>query len=168
MARTKVFRAIPELCTGCRICELMCSLKKTGTVNPYRARIKVHSSGENGACTLIICRHCKVPLCQKACPVPEAMYQDVRTGAVIIDEKHCIGCLACVDACPFEAIQIGPDGDVLKCDLCGGDPVCVKYCPPRPEQQFPHSPYPKASCLEYVEPHRVTRKKIVARAEKRG
>ena len=80
-----------------------------------------------------------------------------------LNEEKCIGCLACVDACPFGAIQINPDGDVLKCDLCGGDPVCVKYCPPRPAHSFPHTTYPRASCLEYVEPHRVTRKEIKAK-----
>jgi carbon-monoxide dehydrogenase iron sulfur subunit len=158
MGQHKVFRAISELCTGCQICELVCSLTKTGTINPYLARIKVTRSSENGACTVVMCRHCKNPPCRDACPVPQAMYLDERTGAVVINEESCIGCFACADACPFGAIQIGPNKEVLKCDLCGGEPICVKYCPTRPEQQFPHMPYPRTSCLEYVEPHRVTRK----------
>lgn len=158
MARAKVFRAIQELCTRCRMCELTCSLAKTGTVTPSRARIRVHQSGEHGACGVIFCRHCKAPLCQKACPVPEAMSVDQGTGAVSINQAICIGCRACVEACPFDAIQIGPEGEVLKCDLCGGNPVCVKYCPPRPAAQFPSLPYPEASCLEYIEPHKATRK----------
>lgn len=154
----KIFRAIQELCTGCRMCELMCSLENTGTINPCRARIRVQHSTKNGACKPIICRHCKSPLCQEACPVPEAMYREDRTNAVVTNEAKCIGCYACVDACPFEAIQVGPEGEILKCDLCGGDPVCVKYCPTRPAQQFPNLPYPETSCLEYVEPYKVTRK----------
>lgn len=159
MERTRVFRAIEELCTGCRMCELTCSLAKTGIVTPSRARLRVRQSKENGACNVTICRHCKVPLCHNACPVPEAMYVDERTGAVSIIEEKCVGCLACAEACPFDAIQIGPEGEVLKCDLCGGNPVCVRYCPSRPAAQFPSLPYPEASCLEYVEPHKVTRKK---------
>ena len=154
----KVFRAIPDLCTGCQRCELVCSLQKTGRINPAYARVKIRSSSHDGSCTIVVCRHCRVPVCQEACPVPEAMYQDVRTGVVVIDEEKCTGCRACVDACPFEAIQIGPEGEILKCDLCGGNPVCVAYCQIRPEKQFPKLPYPRASCLEYVEPHKITRK----------
>lgn len=154
----KIFRAIPDICTGCRMCELMCSLEKTGTINPYRARIRVQRSNENGACKPVICRHCKTPLCQEACPVPGAMCRDENTRAVVLNEEKCIGCRACVEACPFKAIQVGPEGEVLKCDLCGGDPVCVKYCPRRPAQQFPGLPYPETSALEYVESHMVTGK----------
>ena len=164
MARFRVLRAIPELCTGCWTCELVCSLEKTGRANPAYARLKIHRSSEDGACIPIICRHCKVPLCQKACPVPEAMYRDERTGAIVIDQEICNGCLSCADACPFDAIFIGPKGEVLKCDLCGGAPTCVKYCPPRPEQQFPHLPYPEVSALEYAEPRRVTREKVTAKS----
>mgnify|MGYP003332077943 CR=1 FL=1 len=50
-------------------------------------------------------------------------------GVVVVEPEHCIGCLACVDACPFGAIYVGPEHSVQKCDLCGGDPLCVKYCP---------------------------------------
>ena len=40
-----------------------------------------------------------------------------------------IGCRACVAACPFGAIRYWPeDNKILKCDLCGGDPACVRYC----------------------------------------
>ncbi len=160
MAHQKVFRAIPELCIGCQTCEIVCSLAKTGTINPYLARIRATSSSEDGSCRIVICRHCNVPLCKEACPVPEAMYVDERTGTVVIDQASCIGCLACVDACPFGAIQIGPNKEILKCDLCGGDPVCVKYCPPRPAHQFPHASYPRTACLEYVESRKITRKQV--------
>jgi Fe-S-cluster-containing hydrogenase component 2 len=76
---------------------------------------------------------------------------DGRTGAVVINDDVCTGCLDCVDACPFDAIPVGPNNEVLKCDLCGGDPLCVKYCPERPENSLPHLAYPERSCLEYVE-----------------
>ncbi len=157
MTRYKVFRAIPELCTGCRTCEMMCSLAKTSTINPYMARLKVDSSTENGARQITICRHCKRPLCKEACPVEDAMTTDEQTGAVVINDNTCIGCMECAEACPFGAIGISPEKQVLKCDLCKGDPVCVKYCPPRPDHQFPHTPFPRTSCLEYVLPHRITK-----------
>jgi len=53
---------------------------------------------------------------------------DELTGAVVIDEQKCIGCKACVTACPFGAILLTPEGTLIKCDLCKGDPKCVKYC----------------------------------------
>ena len=41
-----VFRAESELCDGCRMCELVCSLSKTGTVNPHLACIRVVRRGK--------------------------------------------------------------------------------------------------------------------------
>ena len=102
----KVFRAIEELCSGCRMCEIMCSLSKTGTVNRYRARIRVVAS-EEGIHSPIICQHCENPPCQEACPVPGAMYIDSSTGAVVVDDSECTGCLACVEACPAKARIFG-------------------------------------------------------------
>jgi carbon-monoxide dehydrogenase iron sulfur subunit len=148
----KVFTAIEELCTGCRTCEIMCSLSRTGTINRYNARLKVSASDE-GIYSPIVCRQCEQPECLEACPIPEAMSIDNETGAVVVDEEECTGCRACVNACPFDAIQVSPDGKILKCDLCEGDPVCVKYCPPRPEHSLPHLPWPAQSCLQYSESH---------------
>lgn len=152
----KVFVAVPGLCDGCRICELACSLTKTGQVNPYQGRIRVLRDKDGGARPRY-CRHCTRPLCQEACPVPQAMTRDSTTGAVVINQEHCIGCLACAEACPFQTIWVGPDREMLKCDLCGGDPVCVRYCPSKPvDDQQPPAPSSR-SCLQYVEPHQVYR-----------
>ncbi len=163
----KVFRAIRELCTGCRICELVCSMRLTGVLSPYRAAIRVSLQEADGTFVPTICRHCRKPLCKEACPVPEAMrFHEELPGVVVIDQKECIGCLACVDACPFGAIQTGPQQDVVKCDLCNGDPLCVKYCPDRPENFNPRQPYPRARALEYVLPQQAARLKRVVQAEK--
>jgi len=153
--KNKVLRAKNDLCTGCMMCVLMCSLAKTGIVNPHLSRIRVTLSDKDNPHTVTFCRHCKNPPCQKACPIPDAMYLDDNTGAVIINESICIGCLACVDACPFGAIQVGPNREILKCDLCGGDPLCVKYCPTRPENGVPSLVRPGERCLEYIAPDRI-------------
>jgi Fe-S-cluster-containing dehydrogenase component len=63
-----------------------------------------------------------------ACPT-EALYRSEVTGAVLLHADECIGCAACVDACPFGVATLHPEtGLALICDLCGGDPACVKRC----------------------------------------
>jgi len=73
------------------------------------------------------------------------------TGAISINDEKCSGCLDCVDACRFDAIHLGPNNELLTCDLCGGEPTCVKYCPSRPDHSLPHLDFPAQSCLQYVE-----------------
>ena len=140
--------AVVELCTGCGICEMVCSLGHTGSVNPASSRIRVAET-EDERRYPVICRHCTDPRCAAACPAPGAMRVDERTGAVVVDPKLCDRCHACVEACPFEALFVGPGGEALKCDLCGGEPRCAKYCFPRPGGQFPHLPEAEESCLRY-------------------
>ena len=66
----------------------------------------------------------------KAC-APDAITRDPSSSAVIIDYGRCIQCGACVGACPFGAISLDLEGKPVKCDLCGGNPKCVKDCYPR-------------------------------------
>jgi Fe-S-cluster-containing dehydrogenase component len=50
-------------------------------------------------------------------------------GVVKIDYDKCIGCRMCVAACPFGAMNFDSVAKkVAKCDLCDGDPECVKFC----------------------------------------
>ena len=163
---TKVFRAVRELCDGCRMCEMACSLNKTGVINPHLARIRIAFSETNPYPAPIICRHCVNPPCQATCPIEGAMTLNEKTGAVVINEQSCIGCLACVEACPFGAIQVGPNKEGLKCDLCGGDPMCVKHCPPRPEESLPKDAVTGRSCLQYLDPHLLTAGKRKSQADK--
>ena len=47
-----------------------------------------------------------------------------------LDHEKCVRCMACVAACPFGCSLIDePQGLVIKCDLCKGDPACAKFCP---------------------------------------
>jgi len=58
-----------------------------------------------------------------------ALSKDSKTGAVLVDDQLCNGCEACVVACPLSAISLDEEKEiVLKCDLCGGDPQCIKVC----------------------------------------
>jgi Fe-S-cluster-containing dehydrogenase component len=92
----------------------------------------------------VICRHCDEPECADACPV-EAMSHDEQTGALVIDEEVCTLCLECVEACPYNAINVAADGTLLKCDLCGGTPTCVRFCSKRPEMSSPLMANPEAA-----------------------
>jgi len=48
---------------------------------------------------------------------------------VKVDYDICIGCRACVSVCPFGAMSFNStDKKVFKCDLCDGDPQCVRFC----------------------------------------
>lgn len=155
MKRKNVLFVIKRLCVGCQECELVCSLTKTGIFNPKLARLKVKFS-ENGITYPIICRHCLKPLCREACPV-EALSTNLETGAVVLDEAKCIGCRACVEACPFGAIQVGPAGEILKCDLCNGNPVCAQFCSKRPKNTVPRFPNPPgAKALNFLPPFVMT------------
>jgi Fe-S-cluster-containing hydrogenase component 2 len=147
----KKLSVIPNLCIGCRECELMCSLRHAGSFNPALARIRVEYNEKGNCYDPVICRHCDEPECAEACPV-EALSRDERTGAVIVDEEQCTLCYECVDACPYNAINVAPDGSILKCDLCGGTPTCVRFCSKRPEESSPLMANPEnATALVFAE-----------------
>ena len=115
-------------CTGCRVCELICSLRHTETFNPSRSRIRITMKDEGGECLASRCRQCKKPPCAEVCPV-DAIIKDDQTGIIKIDVDTCIGCGECAEACPFGSIFLDPVSDeMIFCDFCGGDPACVNYC----------------------------------------
>jgi Fe-S-cluster-containing hydrogenase component 2 len=114
-------------CSGCRVCEIVCSITHEGACNPRKSRIRV--SSKPGVDYPNVCRQCRVPRCAEACPTG-AIAKDKKIGAYIVDNEKCTACHACVASCPFGAITIHPNsGFPIKCDLCGGSPQCVKYCP---------------------------------------
>jgi len=117
----------PELCTGCRTCELICSFTKEKVINPKLARIRVISKWPDYNYPSV-CHQCIKAPCLESCP-SKAITKDPTTGAIKVDEEKCIGCGACIKACPFGAVKLHPDkGIAIICDLCGGDPTCVKFC----------------------------------------
>jgi carbon-monoxide dehydrogenase iron sulfur subunit len=117
-----------ESCTGCHLCELACSIKHEGIFNPYLSRISVLTKPEIQTSTPVYCLQCNDAPCARACPVNAITFND-KTGAWEIDYGRCIGCRECAYACPFGAIRLNVTAEPIKCDLCGGDPECVKVCP---------------------------------------
>lgn len=119
-----------DLCTGCGACMLACSNRAAGGYNPRLARLKIFSENENLVNRPVVCTQCENPFCLNACPF-EAISRNEETGVVLIDKQTCTGCGNCIAACPDEMIQFDSGKKADKCDMCEGDPLCVKYCAPR-------------------------------------
>ena len=137
-------------CTGCRTCEAICSQangKVTingeelfGLGNPHYSNIRVM----NFTPPVDIpnrCVQCSDAPCIEVCPVApdsstgrKALYRDEKTQAIKVDNERCTGCGSCARTC--KELRVGaiilnldtkkPEGI---CNLCEGDPACVKYCP---------------------------------------
>jgi len=124
----KIMITDPEKCTGCRLCEIVCSVKHNGVSNPTLARIHVVKWDNEGFYLPMRCQQCQDAPCLAICP-KGAIYRDPELDSVRIDHELCIGCKMCVQACPFGAMGWNPErGRVFKCDLCHGDPQCVRFC----------------------------------------
>lgn len=119
------------ICTGCRVCELVCSLFHEGVVKPEIARIQVITNDWQGWQSEVYpCNQCDDAECLAACPT-DAIVVDDSTGAKVVDETKCSGCQLCVEACPYTPPRIRYDTKknvCVKCDLCGGTPQCVIFC----------------------------------------
>lgn len=128
---------ISYICSGCRTCELICALTHERVINPRLSRNIVKKDIQAGdIVNVLYCQQCDDPKCLKACPTG-ALHVDPETGARVIDQDVCIGCQTCLNACIYaqggqgeSRIKFNPETNTcFKCDLCGGDPLCVKYCP---------------------------------------
>ena len=88
---SKRLAVIPELCSGCRICELACAIEHFGVNNPKKSAIRVLITYPHPMVRMpIVCSQCKVPACADACPV-EALKK--TEDLVELDRELCISCL---------------------------------------------------------------------------
>ncbi|MCL1976552.1 MAG: 4Fe-4S dicluster domain-containing protein [Candidatus Bathyarchaeota archaeon] len=123
----------PEKCSGCSICEYVCSMVNEKTFNPNKSRIRVIRMGML-ANVAVSCRKCEDPVCVASCP-KNALSQEESTGIIRVNEHACTGCGWCVGACTFGALNLHPDKKVAyTCNSCtdtdsNGEPQCVQWCP---------------------------------------
>jgi Fe-S-cluster-containing hydrogenase component 2 len=110
-----------QKCTGCRLCEFICSYAHKNVYNPSRSRIRTFRSGVLDFSTRA-CLHCPKPVCIPACPEQAISKID---GKVIIDESTCTGCGACMEVCS-RVFMDEADKKAVICDLCD---ACVSMCP---------------------------------------
>ena len=142
-------------CDGCEKCTTAC--QKMHYLAEDQTWIKVYDmKTADGQSYFMprLCMHCENPPCQRVCPVG-ATFKNSE-GVVLVDQKVCIGCRACMAACPYEARYFNwsqppavpstlsnpmPEfpvpqqkGTVGKCILCvhntdvGKLPACVEAC----------------------------------------
>jgi Fe-S-cluster-containing dehydrogenase component len=132
-----------EACWGCKACEVACKQEFDLPVG-----VRLISVVEDGPRSveghpffvyrMRTCRQCVEPACARVCP-EEAIIRR-PDGIVILDEKRCSGCRACLDACPYQAISFDENhGKAHKCNLCYhrvdqglipacADNVCLAHC----------------------------------------
>ena len=123
------FMVNPNLCTGCRTCELACSF--THAVEGLRGQTRIFplDGGFKDLWIPVVCLQCDDAACVKSCLV-DALKRNPDTGAIELNQEVCVKCMACVAACPFGCALLDRQHNiVVKCDLCGGDPACAHFCP---------------------------------------
>lgn len=114
-------------CTGCKICEMVCSFTNEQKFDCSKARIQNFGDLKEAFFASITCMQCEDPPCAKVCP---SLALKREEAAVRVEESRCIGCKLCLLACPFGAIHLDKGKkSIYKCELCDGSPACVNYCP---------------------------------------
>ncbi len=125
-------------CIGCHACTTACKSENVVPIGVTRTYVKHVDVGVfpqvRRANQVTRCNQCAHAPCVTACPTA-AMFK--RTdGIVDFDKSICIGCKACMAACPYDAIFINPqDHSAEKCNFCahridvGLEPACVVVCP---------------------------------------
>lgn len=141
MIKTAFVIGNPDLCIGCRTCEIACVLahteKQLGTEAiksvPFVPRLSVVKTEDISV--PVQCRQCEDAPCAEACP-EKAIVQ--RGQAIYVLADKCVGCKNCLMACPIGAVYLTRVEEnpgqktAYKCDLCGDvpdGPQCVKKCP---------------------------------------
>jgi Fe-S-cluster-containing dehydrogenase component len=126
-------------CIGCNACTIQCKSNKSLPVGPKISQVvpvgpKMVGGLPRAEYIFMPCFHCETPWCVAACPTG-AMQKRAADGIVFIDPGICVGCKACITACPWGAPQWNPEtGKAVKCDYCkdrvdaGLKPACVTVC----------------------------------------
>ncbi len=125
-------------CIGCHACTVACKAEHEVPIGVNRTWVKYIEKGDfpdtRRLFSVMRCNHCADAPCVEICPVT-ALYTRAD-GIVDFDNRRCIGCKACTQACPYDALYMHPDEHTAaKCNYCthrtdiGLEPACVNVCP---------------------------------------
>ena len=125
-------------CIGCHACSTACKSENEVPLGVNRTWVKYTEKGvfpdTRRYFQVTRCNHCANPPCVHICPVTAMLQRP--DGIVEFDASRCIGCKACLQACPYDAIYIDPETHTAaKCHFCahrvevGLEPACVIVCP---------------------------------------
>jgi Fe-S-cluster-containing dehydrogenase component/formate-dependent nitrite reductase membrane component NrfD len=125
-------------CIGCHACTVACKSEHQVPLGVDRTWVKYIEKGEfpnnRRLFSVMRCNHCEFAPCVTICPVTALYRRD--DGIVDFNSDRCIGCKACMQACPYDALYIDPDSmTAAKCNFCthrvevGLEPSCVVVCP---------------------------------------
>ena len=125
-------------CIGCHACSTACKSENEVPLGINRTWVKYTEVGEypqvKRGFQVTRCNHCENPPCVSICPTSSMFQRD--NGIVDFDPEVCIGCKGCIQACPYDAIDIDPEtSSASKCNFCahrvevGMEPACVVVCP---------------------------------------
>jgi anaerobic carbon-monoxide dehydrogenase iron sulfur subunit len=133
----KMIMVHPDRCVGCKSCVAACAFEHEGSQRAEASRVHVYKFQWEGVSVPMLCQHCSDAACVTVCPTG-AMHRNPETAEIEYDASRCIRCRMCSMACPFgNCVYDALTDSILKCNLCEGDPACVKVCP--------------SDALEYVE-----------------
>ena len=124
-------------CVACMACVVACKQENGVPEGYFRTRVRetVHGSFPKVRMELRseLCNHCDNPPCVYNCPTGASHKEE--DGSVQINRMKCVGCKACIAACPYDARYMDPDkGYADKCSFCehriknGIPPACVATC----------------------------------------
>lgn len=125
-------------CIGCHACTVACKAEHDVPIGVNRTWVKYIEKGEyphtRRLFSVMRCNHCAEAPCVEICPVQALFIRE--DGIVDFDNRRCIGCKACTQACPYDALYIDPNTHTAaKCNYCahrvdiGLEPACVNVCP---------------------------------------
>jgi Fe-S-cluster-containing dehydrogenase component len=125
-------------CIGCHACSVACKAEHEVPLGVARTWVKYVEKGvfpeTRRTFTVTRCNHCEDAPCIEICPTT-ALFRR-RDGIVDFDPRRCIGCKACMQGCPYDALYIDPRTQTAaKCNFCahkvevGLEPPCVTVCP---------------------------------------